>query len=83
MTKTEAKKLRKKHRCNDLVSVSIFMLTTIVLALVSAEEHISTVALTLATIAFLGAIANILYVWWRDSKEWEEAKRNGHNGNDR
>lgn len=57
MTKTEAKKLRKKH--------------------------ISTAALTLATIAFLGAIANILYVWWRDSKEWEEAKRNGHNGNDR
>ena len=56
MTKTEAKKLRKKHRCNDLVSVSGFMLTTIVLALVSAEEHLSTVALTLATIA----IANIL-----------------------
>lgn len=74
-------KLKRKHRDNSIVSFGLFAITTIALIAVSANENISTVALVLACIAFLGAIFNLLYIWATDeeeSKEYERRNKTSH-----
>lgn len=74
-------KLKRKHRDNSIVSFGLFVITTITLIAVSANENISTVALVLACISFLGAIFNLLYIWATDeeeSKEYERRNKTSH-----
>ena len=74
-------KLKRKHRDNSIVSFWLFVITTITLIAVSANENISMVALVLAFISFLGAIFNLLYIWATDeeeSKEYERRNKTSH-----
>ena len=74
-------KLKRKHRDNSIVSFGLFVITTITLIAVSANENISMAALVLAFISFLGAIFNLLYIWATDeeeSKEYERRNKTSH-----
>lgn len=68
-------KMKKDHRDNSIVSFGLLIFTTITLIAVSANDNISTFALVLACISFLGAIFNLLYVWCNDYQEEKEQRR--------
>ncbi|MCI5862928.1 MAG: MrpF/PhaF family protein [Lachnospiraceae bacterium] len=68
-------KMKRKHRDNSIVSLTVLITTTIAFIALSSIENINTIALILACIAFLGTVFNTLYVW---ASDYEEEKQSRH-----